>query len=81
MISCPQYDYIEIACLYKFPLEIQLINGTTLIGVAFDTKINQEGQECLILKCEHEEQLVIMKDIKTLKATMNNPHFNVIEFN
>ncbi|TBR42478.1 transcriptional regulator [Marinomonas agarivorans] len=49
MISCQQYDYIEIACLFRLPIELTLHTGEKVSGVAQTTSYNQNKEECLQL--------------------------------
>ena len=41
MISCNQYDYIEIACMHNLSIELILKNGDGVCGVATDTNAMQ----------------------------------------
>lgn len=41
MISCNQYDYIEIACMYKFPLRLTLVSNQVVEGTAIDTVLDK----------------------------------------
>ncbi|WP_247749573.1 Rho-binding antiterminator [Pseudoalteromonas viridis] len=36
MISCSDYDYFEIVCLFHYPITLSLRNGEELTGVAVD---------------------------------------------
>ncbi|GIU10242.1 MULTISPECIES: Rho-binding antiterminator [unclassified Shewanella] len=86
MISCNQYDYIEIVCLYHYPVKIRLKDATILNGVAIDTVRDELKQECIKLgKAKDEgaaaEQLVILDDIASLEVCIDNPHLHYIEFN
>jgi len=49
MISCDLHDYIEISCMYRLPIELQLKEGVTQQGTARDTAKNTNGEECLLL--------------------------------
>lgn len=49
MISCEMYDYIEIVCLFKYPIEIQLKSGEIITGVGQDTQRNNNKQECILV--------------------------------
>lgn len=80
MISCSQYDYVEIACLYKYPLKLTLTSGDVVVGKALDTRRNADGQECMLLLVEDEKILVLLDDIKQLAVTISNPHFEKINF-
>jgi Rho-binding antiterminator len=85
MISCDLHDYIEIACMYRLPIELQLKDGTTHQGTAMDTTKNASGEECLLLSNEQtgsstESSLVILDQTKTMRALVSTPHFDVITF-
>ncbi|MEF1212090.1 Rho-binding antiterminator, partial [Vibrio alginolyticus] len=54
MVTCSQYDFIEIACMFKLPIEITLKNGETHQGNAFDTGYDMQRQECLFLDMDGE---------------------------
>jgi len=47
-IACHQYDYIEIACLNAYQLELELITGELVKGIAITTSI-KDKQEFLVL--------------------------------
>lgn len=80
MISCQQYDYIEIACLFKLPVTLTLLNGQQLSGQAVDTRYNAQHQECIVLVTSMGEQLIATSQLRSMKAQFQNPHFDVIEF-
>ncbi len=75
MISCQQYDYIEIACMYHYPLRVVLKNGDSIEGKALDTKRNDTKQECIELQTEQGKSLAVLDEIKTLEVLIKNPHF------
>ena len=80
MISCAQYDYIEIVCTYHYHIKIHLKSGLTIQGRAIDTKYNESREECLQLEVNGELILVVLDDIQRLEALDKNPHLNVITF-
>ncbi len=80
MISCQQYDYLEIACLYQFPVRITLTDGTIIEGIANDTRYDNQHQECLLLQTAQGEQLVATARLQSLEVTIVNPHFTFIKF-
>jgi len=80
MISCQQYDYIEIACMYRYPITLTLHSGAKMSGTAMDTVQNSQKEECIKIVANHNEQLIVLSKIKTLKAERCNPHFHVITF-
>ncbi|TKF13531.1 transcriptional regulator [Vibrio genomosp. F6] len=80
MISCSNYDYIEIACMYKYPVEITLESGHHVVGKAIDTARNQQSEECIKVKNEYGDLLVVLDSISRLKVTIDNPHFDEVLF-
>ena len=88
MISCNHYDYIEIACLYRLAIELQLNSGQLQLGIAMDTGRNSNGDECLLLEERQEDgdgeknhtHYIVLDQIKTMRALNANPHFDVINF-
>ncbi|WP_114766852.1 Rho-binding antiterminator [Vibrio rhodolitus] len=79
MISCSQYDYLEIACLYHFPVKLTLLDGQELSGIACDTGYNALKQECLIVEVEGSREYVVTDNLKSLQVTLDNPHFSFVE--
>ncbi|MCM0148941.1 Rho-binding antiterminator [Photobacterium galatheae] len=80
MISCQQYDYIEIACLYKLPVKLTLQDGREIVGAAEDTLRNEEKQECMSVRTANELHIVVLDDVNSMAATEPNAHFNVVVF-
>jgi len=74
MISCSNYDYIEIVCLYRYPVRLQLQSGEVFEGTALDTARNQERQECIKIQVNESKQLVQLDTIVNLEVTVENPH-------
>ncbi|MFS1892710.1 Rho-binding antiterminator [Vibrio lentus] len=80
MISCSDYDYIEIVCMYKYPVKLTLRSGEHVDGVALDTQRNQEREECIKISIEGREQHVVLARIIELEVCVDNPHFKQISF-
>ena len=81
MISCDNYDYIEIACTFKYPVMLILTSGDIITGIATDTVINEQRQECLKLKSDNSELLVVLDEIKMMEALLENPQFKLVAIN
>ncbi|KJY83381.1 hypothetical protein TW81_10355 [Vibrio galatheae] len=75
MLSCSDYDYIEIVCLYRYPVRLHLKSGGNIEGVALDTKRNDNKQECIKLSVEGGERLVVLDELAELEVRVENPHF------
>jgi Rho-binding antiterminator len=80
MISCQQYDYIEIACLYHYPVALTLKSGSIIKGIALDTARNEARQECIKIQTQESDSLIVLDDIATLEVSVANPHFERVTF-
>ena len=77
MISCSEYDYIEIVCLYRYRVRLTMKTGEIIDGIALDTKSNER----LLLNINGLETLVDLNNISKLEVKVNNPHFTEVTFN
>lgn len=80
MITCSEYDHIEIVCLYHYPIEISLKSGKVLTCIAIDTKRNIDRMECIEVDVRGDTQLVLLDNIAKLVVTIENPHFKKVNF-
>ncbi|MDX1537061.1 Rho-binding antiterminator [Arsukibacterium sp.] len=80
MLNCDLHDYIEIVCLYHYPLKLTLSSGTELTGTAVTTRYNDNRQECLVIRQNDTEQLVLLDQITLLQVTTANPHLQQVRF-
>jgi len=80
MISCNNYDYIEVVCLFHYPVTMTLKSGEVISGIAMDTARNEQRLECIALSIAGEKTLVVLDDIATLKTNIDNPHFDEVVF-
>ena len=80
MISCGEYDYIEIVCLFQYPVQLVLKSGANVEGVAKDTQRNDAGEECILLEVDSIRQLFVLDQIEKLKVLVKNPHFEEVTF-
>ncbi|NOH80043.1 transcriptional regulator [Vibrio sp. RE86] len=80
MISCGDYDYIEIVCMHRYPVRLTLKLGECIEGTALDTARDENKQECIKLETETEQQLVVLDNLTKLDVLVENPHFRVKRF-
>ncbi|MGQ7245747.1 Rho-binding antiterminator [Halomonas sp. V046] len=80
MIACHLYDNIEIACLYHFPVKLSLRGGAERHGEALDTDFNEQREECLSLKTERGDKVVVLDEITRMEVLIDNPYFMVLDF-
>ena len=79
-MNCNEYDYIEIACLYQYPIKLTTKIGDIFHCKALDTQYNQNREECIKVNIEGDEQLIILNDLSTLEICIKNPHFTLVSF-
>ncbi|GLS90197.1 hypothetical protein GCM10007916_12640 [Psychromonas marina] len=80
MISCSEYDYIEIVCLFHYPVKLTMKAGESITGVALDTLRNTARNECIKLNINETDMLVELDGISKLAVLIDNPHFTEIIF-
>ena len=80
MISCNQHDYIEIVCMYHYPIKLTLKSGDIIQGIALDTLRNDQRDECIKMDIDGAEQLVVLGEIRTLEVEVENPHLQKVTF-
>ncbi|WP_088332842.1 Rho-binding antiterminator [Lacimicrobium sp. SS2-24] len=76
IIACAVHDYIEVACLYGYRLELHLNNGSKVSGSAHTTQtLKGEGEFlCLV----DPEQRIALLTILHIRALTPNPYFDAI---
>lgn len=80
MISCSDYDYIEIACSYRYPIRLTLKSGDIVDGIAKDTALNNDREECILVESDNAERLVVLDNILKMEVCVENPHFKLVTF-
>lgn len=80
MISCNQHDYIEIVCVYHYPIQLTLKSGEVIQGVAIDTAQNENRNECIKIDTDGIQRLVVLDEIRLLEIKQENPHVQKIIF-
>ena len=74
-IDCNAFDYVELACLYRYPVRLYLRDGGTLEGVAADTKTSSVDGEHLVLDLDGELRTVRLDTIAELEPLRLNARF------
>jgi len=80
MISCSEYDYIEIVCMFNYPVKITMKTGETIECTALDTQRNEIREECIKVELEGAETCIVLDNISKLSISIENPHFNEVTF-
>ena len=80
MISCSNYDYIEIVCMHQYPVKITLKSGEVIDCKALDTQRNDSGEECIKVERTGSESKILLDTIAKLEVSIENPHFKEVCF-
>ena len=80
MINCDDYDYIEIVCLYRYPIKLTTKSGAFIEGVALDVTLNESRMECIKMKVGGSDVSVLLDELTKLEVQVENPHFSEINF-
>ena len=58
-LACDLYDYLEIACMHRYQLAIELVDGSHLLGQALTTQTTAKEEFLLIRTSDGEQRLRI----------------------
>ncbi len=78
-IACHLYDYIEIACMYGYEVELELDDGTHRRGNAITTRVFEQ-MEFLLIQSDGKQMSIPLTRLKCMKALSPNPHFDTVNF-
>ncbi|MEH6531536.1 MAG: Rho-binding antiterminator [Photobacterium frigidiphilum] len=74
-IQCQRYDFIEIACMRRYLLSIELNDETTLVGTAIDTKTQAGKTEWFIIEQGGQSQSIRLDTIIAITPLAANAAF------
>lgn len=72
MIPCRHYDYLELACLRGYQLQLELLDGEPLQAQAITTETHADKSEWLIVQSDGKQQAIRLD--KILAMTPLTPH-------
>lgn len=79
-IQCHIYDYIEIACMRHYQLDILLLSGETIRGIADNTHIvNRE--EYLVIGVNNKIQEIRLDTIERITVLDKDAEFKSRDIN
>lgn len=80
MVSCNEYDYVEIVCLYHYLIKLTMKVGQVIEGIALDTQYNDQREECIKVNVGGIETIIPLDTISILEVAIDNPHFQRVSF-
>ena len=57
-LNCDLYDYLEIACMHGYRLQVELVDGPGFVARALDTRTAPSKEEFLVLQTDEGKQEV-----------------------
>jgi len=85
-IQCQLYDYVEIACMRHYRLDIELTTGEVITGKAMTTRI-KDKQEFIVIDANmnneesNKEQEIRLDLVKSLTTLDDNAEFTTVAIN
>ena len=76
-ISCASHDYLEIACLYRYEILVEVTDGTQVTGIAETTETDAGKTEWLVLA---DERRISMDKIASVTALTPGAKFDTVHF-
>ncbi len=80
MLNCQIHDYVEIACLFRMLVRLNMKDSSSFEGEAQDVVKNDLRQECFLLKNDDGMHQLVLNEIQSMQALVKNQHFDVVEF-
>ena len=77
-IDCVHYEYLEMACLYRYDVRIETRDGFSVEGVMMDIRIDANRDEFLVLRAEDREFLVRLSAVSRLEPLGDEAQFGPI---
>lgn len=79
-IACSDYDFLEIACMYDYDLEIETTKGI-LHGCALTTENSSTGEYLIVALEEHHHQSIRLDLIQKIVVKTKTALFKEHTFN
>ena len=77
-ISCELHDFIEVACMYGYQIQLVLKDDQVIEGKAVDITTSKDKREYLIIKNVQEQQVELTQLTKLTVLTPNAQFKEVI---
>lgn len=78
IISCELHDYLEIACMYGYRVQLTLNNHQTVTGKALDILTSAEKREYLLIDNGQKQKIELNRLVKMQVLTPDAKFTEVI---
>ncbi|WP_230326327.1 Rho-binding antiterminator [Citrobacter sp. Res13-Sevr-PEB04-36] len=79
-VDCDLHDYLEIACLYRYMLRIELTDGTVFDARAVTTRTTIEKEEYLVVERQANSQNIRLDCLSAITALTAGAKFSTVLF-
>jgi Rho-binding antiterminator len=79
-MSCDLYDYLEIACMRGYRLDIEMKDGSRLVAKALTTRTSSDKEEFLSLETADGQQEVRLDQLLAVTPLDANAQFGRMAF-
>lgn len=77
-LNCDLYDYLEIACLYSYTLDIELIDGQRITARAITTRTSPAREEFLEVETAEGHREIRLDHLLAITPQDGNARFGRI---
>jgi Rho-binding antiterminator len=79
-MNCDQHDFLEIACMHGYQLDIELKDGARLAARALNTRTSSDKEEFLIVEAAGGQQEIRLDQLLAITPQDANAQFGRVEF-
>ncbi len=80
-ISCDLHDYLEIACLYRYKVNLELTSGARLSGTAITTETHPDKSEWLVVAVSQQQERIRQDNIRAISPLNTKAMFGRVLIN
>ncbi|MGV8920701.1 MAG: Rho-binding antiterminator [Pseudomonas sp.] len=77
-LNCQLYDYLEIACMHGYQLEIEMVDGSHFSAKALTTRTSPEKSEFLCVEAESGQQEIRLDHLLAITPLDHGAQFGRI---
>ena len=75
-LNCDLYDYLEIACLRGYQLDIELVDGGRLVAKALTTRTSSDKEEFFCVEtADGQQQEIRLDHLLAITPLQDNAQF------
>ncbi|XQE66043.1 Rho-binding antiterminator [Pseudomonas sp. P3C3] len=78
-LNCDLYDYLEIACMHGYRLQVELVDGPGFMARALDTRTAASKEEFLVLQTDEGRQEVRLDRLLAITPLDPGARFGRVE--